>query len=650
MSSSTPKPAAAARSRSHASRHGNPMIADHPNVPYVPQPEGMILPDGQVGEEALNESLIGEEEEDPLLNAEMRKRASLPWWKRPSPWWLLGVLPLTAIATSATIAPKIEIYTMLVCSVHKPDIFKQNFPNGGLGGNIDVASALLSSDMHRNTSMGMGIKHVISSFTGANETVPLPSKPNLCASDPVVQAAVAQLSTVITTSMGILSCLTTGWWGAFSDRHGRTRVMGISIIGLLFTEWNFIFVTLFSKHIPGGYWFLVVGAIIEGTLGGMTTGVAAMHAYLADTSTESTRSRVFSLGLGLMFTGMALGPTLGGLFIRFTGTTLSVFYATASLHMAYTLLVWTVFPESLSKVHRDRSKTKGGVGLMKRVFGFLTPLAVFSPSVDEVGTNPLKGKKRDWNLMLMALAYGFTLTLMGSYTPKFQYASAMFGWTSETLGYWLSLIGAARALFLAIILPITIKLFKPKPVTIEFLVNSSSETEPLLSPTSSEHTPPKMIRKEIHSPAFDLNLARASLLIDALSYAFMGLTRSPIVFTCSSVTLALYSRRGGTESGKLFGAMSVVQALCSQIIGPSLYGLVYMKTVATLPRAIFVVSVVSVFTGFIMLTLVRLPRDVPEIHPLEGEDIEEPGPVGGTLVRDGVRIRAGSICVDDDAR
>ena len=45
--------------------------------------------------------------------------------------------------------------------------------------------------------------------------------------------------------------------------------MGISIIGLLLTDFNFIMVVLFPRRVPGGYWFLLVGPMVEGTLGGM---------------------------------------------------------------------------------------------------------------------------------------------------------------------------------------------------------------------------------------------------------------------------------------------------------------------------------------------------------------------------------------------
>ena len=56
-----------------------------------------------------------------------------------------------------------------------------------------------------------------------------------CVSDPAVQAGAARLQTIMTTTMGALSALTTGWWGHFGERHGRTRVLAISTLGLFLT-------------------------------------------------------------------------------------------------------------------------------------------------------------------------------------------------------------------------------------------------------------------------------------------------------------------------------------------------------------------------------------------------------------------------------
>ncbi|KAF5369159.1 hypothetical protein D9615_009966 [Tricholomella constricta] len=608
------------QSRSQSRAHRSPSPG-----PYVPQPESLILPDGAVGDEAaeLLEDLVHPNHEDLDADADYRLRKEshkhLPWWKTPSPWWLLVIVPFTAIAMSATIAPRIEIYTLLACSVHKPDILRQTLPT--LGGSFDIPgiSPIMPPMLPENGkySQDFSVPRL-----GVQNDTEVPKRPGgICASDPVVQAAVAKLTAVITASMGILSCLTTGWWGSFSDRHGRTRLLGLSVIGLLLTDFNFIFVSRNFQRLPGGYWFLLLGPLIEGSLGGLTASVAAMHAYIADTTTEATRSRTFSLSLGLLFTGMAIGPTFGGLLIRFSGQLLSVFYAAAAVHLIYAFLIWFVLPESLLKSQMQQSKIKydeevrdtaldrernPAVGLLvraKRLFAFLLPLTVFLPELKPrgPGDNPLKRKKRDWNLTIVAAVYGLAVSIMGSYTFKFQFAASTFGWTSET----------------------------PKPVTIEVPSKSNNPAEgPLLSSTTSAssepNSTPKTVTKELHSPAFDLRLAHASLFIEVISYTFLAIAPTALFFTVfsmlasmgaglnpalQSVALAMYRRRGGTESGRLFGALSVIQALSSQILGPALYGLVYMKTVATFPRGIFILSMVTIMTSFALLTFVRLPKE-----------------------------------------
>ncbi|KAF9469433.1 major facilitator superfamily domain-containing protein [Collybia nuda] len=585
-----------------------------PSSPLLaPQPEGLVLPDGPITKPAAE--LLSDLVQHPCPTTSNGDEpsgihATRPWYKTPSPHWLLVLLPFATIAASTTWAPRIEIYTQLVCAVHKPDIYD---------------------------------KHLLLSAT----------VPSRCAADPIVQAEVAKLTSVILTCSGVLACVTTGWWGAFSDRHGRTRVMGISIVGLLLTDFNFIFTTRFWPHLPGGYWFLVVGPLVEGTLGGFVSAVASMHAYLADTTTPATRSRVFSLSLGLIFTGMAIGPTLGSLLIRTTGQTISVFYAAGSAHLIYALAIWFVVPESRAFADRQISRAKyaaEGVAqaAWRRMFGFLTPLAVFWPARPQNGS-PLKAR-RDWSLLLLALSYGLTISIMGSYPYKFQYAAAAFGWSTEIIGYWVSLIGAARAVFLTVILPLVIKLFftpRAAPAPVASSPQSSftpSETQPLLSPSSpsastSKRTAQPPVHVQKHTATFDLRLAQASLLIEFIAYVLMGLSTTSGSFTAASllgatgagfnpavqtVALGMFlgmtgagTGEGSGESGRLFGALSVVQALCSQILGPAGYGLVYMKTAGTFPRAIFLVSGGTVGLALGLLAFVKL-RQV-------GEDVEERG-------------------------
>lgn len=123
--------------------------------------------------------------------------------------------------------------------------------------------------------------------------------------------------------------------------------------------------------------------------------------------------------------------------------------------------------------------------------------------------------------------------------------------------------------------PVAIKLLKPHyiPLTAEL----PDDTQPLLAstPVTPDASAPVESR-EPHFPSFDLGLARISLVFHILSYTFMAFAASPTSFTLlgvvsalgegfsaavQSVALELYTRRGSTESGRLFGALSVVQAL-----------------------------------------------------------------------------------------
>ena len=171
-----------------------------------------------------------------------------------------------------------------------------------------------------------------------------------------------------------------------------------------------------------------------------------------------------------MFTGMGIGPTLGGLLIRFTGHFIIVFYISAVIHLVYALLVWFVIPESLSPTEMLRARQRhketdaeyrsanahgGLLVLFKRVFAFLTPLNLFWP-IDLHGGNPAKGKRKDWSLFFLVVAFGFTASLMvtsscsssrwvthvhhyqGLYMYIIQYLSGVYGWDTEQVRNTLS--------------------------------------------------------------------------------------------------------------------------------------------------------------------------------------------------------------------
>lgn len=156
---------------------------------------------------------------------------------------------------------------------------------------------------------------------------------------------------------------------------------------------------------------------------GLSAGTANIHAYIADCTDPGRRSRVFSIYLGLVYIGMAIGPAFGGLLIRQSGDLLAVFYYAFSNHFAFACMVWFVIPDSLAPAQLARAKaaynkgkahaTRGIGGLFAHLVSFLTPLKLFVPITVATGDNPLK-RRKDWNLTFIAASHGLVVMLVVS--------------------------------------------------------------------------------------------------------------------------------------------------------------------------------------------------------------------------------------------
>lgn len=207
--------------------------------------------------------------------------------------------------------------------------------------------------------------------------------------------------------------------------------------------------------------------------------------------------------------------------MRFTGHALSVFYAAGFLHVLYACMVWFIIPESLSlrRMKLLRHKYMEVVdgervrGIVRRLFALLSPLRLLMPEIrsqEQGGSGPWKWKGRDWNLTLVAAAYGCTITLIvGVCLFSLWWTSAMMLFLPPSrelirirsntllrhlgglrkrcvchfigvrslwerglsqLGYLLSLVGAVRAVFLTLILPRTFHHILHTPITIDHIL------------------------------------------------------------------------------------------------------------------------------------------------------------------------------------
>ncbi|KAG8213384.1 hypothetical protein J3R82DRAFT_11881 [Butyriboletus roseoflavus] len=225
-----------------------------------------------------------------LVNKEPDRQAQRPWFKRPSITWILCMKTLSSLSSSIASGPRVEVLTEIICQGH----------------------------YHDSNSFGT------------------------CAGDPQVQAEVARFNAIFSIIAGLLSFCTTGWWGGFTDRYGRTRVLGMVVLGPLVGDFLLMLGFFFPNKFPGGYWFLILTPFVEGILGVPSSNGAAETTYMRDVSEPHTLSRNFAFLVGILHTGGTIGPIIGGFLNERTGSPITALYATAILHLAYAFIAWFV--------------------------------------------------------------------------------------------------------------------------------------------------------------------------------------------------------------------------------------------------------------------------------------------------------------------
>ncbi|KAF7301163.1 hypothetical protein MIND_00680800 [Mycena indigotica] len=570
----------------------------------------------------------------PLLGHPNPVRHRKPFY-RPRPLWLVPFAMTAALVRGMTLASRVEIFTQAACSqIH-----------------------------HQNTLLDPYYVDPSSSFYG-NDTR-LPSNPRLCTSDPRVTAGAAKIQLTYAITMGILSALTTGWWGQFGDRYGRTKVLAISTFGWLLSDTSFILAsTPGSPLISHAHKLVLLAPVFEGFFGGWSTIQSSTSAYISDCTSSGSRASVFSRFTGVEFLGFSCGPILGAWLIRHplpifpmdigSQSVTTVFWAAAFGSLLNFCFAAFLLPESVPRDKRERitspqvvqivtvptsGKDDGIFTVPSSVKRYFSPLRAFLPVMIPIpGTTTMR---RDWSLTLLMFAmFGYMLSA-GLYQIKYLYGSHVYSWTPEQLSYYISFMGGGRALFLLFAFPLIISTFKPKSAPSQTTVNGVK----IKPKPTQEH-----LAREIK---FDLRLARLSLCVDIFANAAIVLAPAPsntmhidtssnsdsqfrnsqalfvaaswtgswgagMIPAIRSLVMSIMQSRAlltagddvepqGVDTGKLFGSVAILQAIGQMILGPLLFGLIYSSTVATFPKAVFCTAMGIVFTALIATLLTRSP-------------------------------------------
>lgn len=552
-----------------------------------------------------------------LLRGKGSLRRRKPWYRRANPWYIHVHMLGFALGMALIAAPKIEVFTRVICEQVNEDAIMQ----------------------HASDPLGSPILLLLT--------------PEQCRHSTIVNRRLATLTLMFQVIMGVLCVLTSQYWGSLSDRIGRKRTMAINVLS--FAMGDIVLLVVLSNPQKFSYFWLLLAPAIEGIFGGFGGGQAIFSAYISDCTSPGSRAGIFSLLMGILFGGIAVGPAISSFLIQATGKLLAPFWAVAIVHGLQALYCALILPESLSeRKQRDARKRREekqqeqqgkfqeeawkaqreGYGTGKRaalalkrvsspLAGVFAPIALLGPRQTSQGT-------WDWSLPMVALASAFYSMLTAIYPLKMQYAQLKFGWTAVELGNLLSLMGVTRIVALLVLIPLLCKLVrKPhqEPIRDTDAVSASADQSMVDPPSSTfsqqendEWDRHKVQHRLIHDYKWDLLLSRISILVDVTCYVALAFSKNSTYFCVFVVAGALGSGANPAlsslalmfadpkETGKLMAAMGVFQTLMAQIVAPFLFSGIFAATVGFWPEAFFIMGSFIFFLAFLCLLFVRIRR------------------------------------------
>ena len=382
-----------------------------------------------------------------------------------------------------------------------------------------------------------------------------------------------QLSSLIS---GVLCAIMAPKLGALSDRYGRKRIMMITSSGMLVSE----IVTIVAANFPDTFpvKFLLLGFVFDGLCGSFIASMALSSAYATDCTPPEKRNVAFGYFHAALFTGIAMGPLLGGYVTKWTGTLLTMFYIALGCHLTFLLFLLFAIPESLSKtrqlaarekyrIHLEELGTAAGWTHQIGLYNFLAPLKVLYP------TGPGSSPALRRNLLLLSsidtVVFGVA---MGSMSIIVAYIGKVFQWGQLQQGVFTSIVSASRAVCLLFVLPLVTRLFRGR------------------RSTKGSHG----------ADNFELNVIRTAIFFDILGFLGYVLSRQGAFFIVSGVVAAFGGMGSPTlqaaltkhvrpdEIGSLLGAIGLLHAL-ARIVSPIALNGVWSLTVARFDQAVYVV-------------------------------------------------------------
>ena len=425
---------------------------------------------------------------------------------------------------------------------------------------------------------------------------------------PEISALVSKFTLYYNLIAGIISALTAPIIGSYSDRHGRLKMIALASVGGLMTEVVLIVVAN-RPDIFSVYWILL-GYFIDGFCGTFTAGMAITHAYASDATSPTQRSMAFGLFHGCLFTGVGFGPIIAGYIVEATGSLLAIFYIAASAHTLFLMFLLFIVPESLSKERQYAAREKHQIAQMslpeesESGWSNALPTKVLKSTSTMVSNQFFYALKILWptgpgsspvlrrNLVLLsAIDMTIFAVAMGAITVVVLYAELAFQWNTFETSVLISTVNITRVAVLFLVLPLVVRIFRPKPDPSRGTQNNGADM-------------------------LDLTIVRVSILFDVVGFVGYAAATNGNMFIGAGV-VAAFGAMGSPSMqsaltkhippervGQLLGAQALLHSL-ARVTGPTIFNSIYAGTVKNFPQTVFVCLAATFGVAWVMSWFVR---------------------------------------------
>ena len=229
---------------------------------------------------------------------------------------------------------------------------------------------------------------------------------------------------LLVSSFAVVQLVSAPLWGRFSDHYGRRPAL---IVGMTAAALGYVIFAF-----AGSLWMLFLSRLVHGAGGGT---VSVIQAYVADALEPRERAK----GLGWLSAatnaGVALGPLLGGLALKFGAAGPGLF--AAALCVVNIGFAWKFLVESrdMKEAAAARALPRGqGAGRSRQ-------------AVLHVATRPNEPASR--LIWIYAIALG---AFQGLTAILALFLAVRFGITADTIGFFFAYIGVISVITRALIL------------------------------------------------------------------------------------------------------------------------------------------------------------------------------------------------------